>query len=227
MSVEQLSKLLANDEALLPELQASVTDSPLGPGTWIAHPLVHGVLSFVSIANELLRSKKEQLASAIAAEDWRSYIWIHERPYRLEALLAIKDKLSDESYWTLVEAVWIDAESPHINYDIWAELWTSDRPRPDGFARLPVQGDMITVYRGTDEDELANQLGLSWSLSAEVAERFARRWGKWGRKGEDGNSVVIKAHVHRDDVLGYTNNREEQEVITLNVERVELYSPKE
>tara|TARA_R110000824_G_scaffold46170_4_gene132978 strand:- start:880 stop:1548 length:669 start_codon:yes stop_codon:yes gene_type:complete len=222
MSVEQFSKLLANDEALLPELQASVTDSPLGPGTWIAHPLVHGVLSFVSIANELLRSKQEQLASALAAEDWHSYIWIHERPYRLEALLAIENRLSDESYWTLVEAVWIDSESPHINYDIWAELWTSDRPRPDGFARLPVQGDIITVYRGTtNEDEAANEMGLSWSLSAEVAERFARRYGRLDK------SVVIKAHVHRDDVLGYTNNRDEQEVITLNVERVELYSPKE
>lgn len=66
----------------------------------------------------------------------------------------------------------------------------------------------VEVYRGCNKEELEElgvPLGISYTLSKDVAERFAKR--------TDG--CVIKALVPKEVIKCYTNRRREEEVIVL------------
>ena len=188
--------------ALDPELEEHLVKTEWG--TMIQHPLVHGFLSLPGLANEQLIYKQTALAKAKAESDWGSYIFLHERPYRVQAFLDVEDELDDDEYWQLLLDVWTDTEEPRTHIRVWYRLWKSARPKPDGFIKLPNDDDTLRVYRGGHGPDLESE-GLSWTLSRKVAEKFAGRWGNDGR--------VIKLTVPREYVLGYTDQRGEQEVI--------------
>ncbi len=62
---------------------------------------------------------------------------------------------------------------------------------------IPPLPENVTVYRGGDPD------GISWTLSRKVAVWFAER----------PNIEVHQRVIHRDRILFYSNDREEQEII--------------
>lgn len=69
------------------------------------------------------------------------------------------------------------------------------------------EGDWLAVYRGQKMDA---PTGFAWSLSSEVAQRFAR--GAGVRAPLD-NPVVYETYIPREAVLAYLTDREEEEII--------------
>lgn len=67
-------------------------------------------------------------------------------------------------------------------------------------ASLP---DQVTVYRGVRDKKYINE--MSWTLSQDKATWFAERFDKIGYQ--------YKCSIRKEDILCYTNNRGEQEVI--------------
>jgi hypothetical protein len=69
------------------------------------HPLVVCVADTDAdrnLVNSQYREKKEAIASAIAKQNWPAYIALHERPYRLRALLDAQSKgLHGKEYWQM------------------------------------------------------------------------------------------------------------------------------
>lgn len=111
---------------LHPELKAYLNPNEK-LGLVLQHPLVYSVPYFEStnsFLNEYLTRKKEALADAIAEKDWESAIWIHERPWRINALIEYIDKTSEKEYWQLVARVWQDSEGPGINKGAWRTLFS-------------------------------------------------------------------------------------------------------
>jgi hypothetical protein len=53
----------------------------------------------------------EFVDQARASGDWCTYIWLHERPYRVEALQDIAFNLRGREYWEMVSHVWSDSEN--------------------------------------------------------------------------------------------------------------------
>ena len=69
--------------------------------------------------------------------------------------------------------------------------------------------DVITVYRGCGGSIKRVGEGISWSTNRKVAEFFANRCiVKRGVKGH-----VYEAKLRIEDIIAYTDNREEQEVM--------------
>src|SRR5437763_4496201 len=99
-------------ETLDPEFADWMEDGPFGPA--IKHPLVYDFTPQVAgIPNRQLRYKKAALARAIEQKDWHTVVFLHERPWRADALLNIvadhDDEIADADYWKLVGSVWIDS----------------------------------------------------------------------------------------------------------------------
>lgn len=94
----------------------------------------------------------------------------------------------------------------------WRRAWEANGKRPvldDPDRPLPGTSRTIRVFRGQGEHQ---RVGIAWSLSEEVAQRFAR--GAAVRvPGGVPNPIVFKATVARRDVLAYLTGREEAEVI--------------
>lgn len=210
--MEQLTEEQAQEE-LHPELARCISDGSFGP--ILRHPLVYCALYDETQAwrcNRALEHKSALLTDAVRQKRWQKAVMLHEKPYRLDALLQIAERMEDRDYWHLLGDVWTGTEIVHFNYDLWLGAFCNPRPgRPwlmsseeqNELASLP---DRVELYRGFDHPDAAR--GLSWTLDRGLAEWFARRL-----YDGTGTPTVASASVRREHIIAYFAGRSEQEVL--------------
>jgi hypothetical protein len=225
--------LLGIQEDLDPELARCMIDDP-DFGSSIKHPLVFSILhnpQMNAMYNAMLRQKKAAIERAVEKENWDSYVWLHERAYRLDAFLDIKDSIAKApDYWMLLGSIWLDSENIWQNLDEWRLLFEEpERGSMEYFMdendrevfRIPEnKGGMLPtfpIYRGFSVD--GGEDGFSWTIDRARAKWFARRWCS-----EDHTPMVAAGTVGRKDVIGYMTGRDEQEIVVLpeNVFGIEI-----
>lgn len=203
---------LQPDAELHQDLQPFVKKSPLGSGKSLHHPLVIQPLlegPLVDHTNKVYLQKLESLAKAMNTKDYHTYIWLHERPYRIEAFIRIEKNLKDPEYWKLLGLVYIDSENIHEFKEEWIKLLSSKRTgyqaimRPEDFSIYCTLGPRFKVYRGFRH--MSFKKGFSWTLSKEKAQWFASRFGGTGK--------VTSKVVPRYHILAYLDGRGEQEIL--------------
>lgn len=209
MSNELVIQLLRSmNEPLNPELVPYLEDGALGKQ--LRHPLVYLVPMWDNgRANAYYAQKVRDSNSALQEKRYSSFVYLHERPYRLDAFIQIADQLTDTEYWKLLGSIWTDTENQWQNLDKWDELLNSDRPQrqylmtqeEDEFLRsLP---DNVVIYRGCQKG--LNQKGLSWTLKRDKAKFFANRLGKRG--------IVLQRTISREQIVAVFLGRNEWEVV--------------
>lgn len=138
---------------------------------------------------KMITHKKESLEKTQSASTW---IFLHERPFRLEALLNCPFDVDHE----LLMDVWIDCEGPWLNKDVWLSLFKRYETEYDHSLD---EVDVKYLYRGGSDD------GISWTTKRETAEWFAKRF--------NGEGVIYRIPYERNHAVAYTNGRDEHEVI--------------
>ena len=214
MSPADLAAILGRVEDLDPELACCETQSAIGPV--IKHPLLFAVPyvpAMNAMINEAFRAKTAAVEEAKATRRWSHYLWLHERPYRVHAFSRIADRLDDGTYWEQLGQLWTDSENIFEAEALWLRLLrepsrivsralmmtAEEREYLDG---LP---EHITVYRGYSHPGQNN--GMSWSLSRDVAHRFAFRFAA------DAPGKVARREITKDEVIAYFEGRGEQEIV--------------
>jgi hypothetical protein len=195
-------------QELLPELLPYVEQGSMGEQ--LRHPLLYQVpLLNNGAANRLYKYKVQETQRALKQRNWTKYVWLHERPYRIDAFIEVADKMSDRNYWEHLACIWADTENGWQNLSEWQRLFDSDRPERrylmdtydfQAYSNLP---DMVTVYRGCQKNQ--NENGLSWTFDKEKAQFFATRLGKKG--------IVLEKSVNKNQIVAVLLGRNEQEVI--------------
>jgi hypothetical protein len=195
---------------LHPDLQPYLEEGALGPQ--LRHPLVYAVPLWTKAhANYIYEQKKADLIDAVLHREFSKIIFLHERPYRLDAFIKIAKDLPDDKYWSLLASIWTDTENGWQNLDEWRALFGSDRPARGHLmdenehftlGNLP---ETVEIYRGCQEG--INEDGLSWTLDPEKAKFFAERFGKPGK--------VLKKAVNKAQIVALFSGRNEAEVICL------------
>lgn len=209
-----LAELLGRQEELDPELACCETQSAIGPV--IKHPLLFAVPYapvMNAMINEAFRAKKAAVAEAKNTGRWDHYLWLHERPYRVHAFARIAAQLNDRTYWEQLGRLWTDSENIFEAEALWLRLLTDPaRAANRGLmmtseerAHLAALPDRITVYRGYSQPGRGN--GMSWSLSRDVARRFAFRFTV------DTRGQIARREVDRAEVIAYFGGRGEQEIV--------------
>jgi hypothetical protein len=157
----------------------------------------------------MYEQKKADLEKAIAEKKYSQIIFLHERPYRLEAFTQITKELSDAKYWSLLASVWTDTENGWQNLPTWRALFWSKRPGRENLmdaderftlANLP---ETVEIYRGCTNK--LNEDGISWTLNRDKAEFFANRFSNGG--------IVLSKFINKSDIIAVFNGRGEAEVI--------------
>ena len=181
-----MEELLTRKEPLRKQLRQYLeTDGALG--CMIRHPLIFSVPhheGFNALVNAGYEQKLEQVRAAWANGDWSSYVWLHERPYRLRALFDLQDIPTDD-WWNLVGKVWMDSENIRQNQDEWDEILrlgqgeTHAMMTDDERAELEAMDDEFVIFQGhtAERDD-----GWSWTTSRQKALWFARRFAKLERR---------------------------------------------
>lgn len=213
---QELSKwqeLLNTKEKLCSELEMYY-ETGNGKLDMLRHPLIYSVPHFEgmnAMCNYRLVILKEEVQKKLAEKDYSGYVYLHEKPYRINAFLEIEDKLSNKDYWELLSDVWVNSENIWQNLATWKELLTDNRSGKMHFMnaeerkKLRSLPDVVTVYRGCTNK---NKNGLSYTLDKNRAIFFTKyRFAKDGR--------VIKKEVPKTKIFAYLNGRNEDEIIIL------------
>jgi hypothetical protein len=232
-SAEQDAARLAELERLAASLEPADLDPELAPYLGeirgmpaLRHPLVywipyaaHNAMS----ANQMLRWKQDALREALHTRSWADVIFLHERPYRFEALTLIEPRIDDDDLARLLVWTYVDSEN----------LWQASRqlPRllrraqgrhealmsPDDRAAYDALPGEFTVYRGAG---LHNRSSYSWTLSRARAGFFARRAALLD--DDETAAVILEGRVERRSVVFFTNRRGEAEVVVRTPRRVRV-----
>lgn len=224
----RIQELLDEEIADLdPELAAYMEAcGPLGVPS-IRHPLVYSVIHherFNGLVNDSLRYKKEALRAARKQRQWHSYVYIHERPWRLDAFVNICYLMGDHAYWELLGDIYTDSENLWQNADLWRDCLTAQRRYRshlmDAGERETLKNlDLhdTTIYRGFARD--GREQGFSWTTDRSRALFFAQRLAMSGDTPR-----VATGKVNRRDVIACFNGRNEHEVVVLpeNVWSIEI-----
>jgi len=227
-NVSQLEELrknfdLGDAEELHPDLERCI--DPNGPlGSFLQHPLVFFAAYdpvFNAHINKLFSQKKKQANKARKDKNWHDFIFLHERPYRLDAYMDVCKEMESTDYWKSLKEIWIDAEFPGVNQNVWLTLFM--RKHPDrrklmsGKERRVLNNlpeKEIDIYRGYCGEEY--QEGISWTLSYDKAVWFARRFAGadiHDQIATDMEPLVAEAVCDKKDILAYLDDRKEQEIL--------------
>lgn len=213
MSTDAITDIFGPAEDLDPELVQYMGESYFGP--CIQHPLVYSVPHFAQMngkMNEQLRYKKEAIQEAKAERRWHSFVYLHERPYRLHAFQQIKTLMPDDEYWSLLASIWIDSENIRQNSRAWFTLLRSKRNgkynmmSEEARAALAAMPVLIPVYQG---HTVRRHDGWSWTTERSTAVWFAQRFSTLEHSGP----VLTTGTVSKADVLAYLTNRGEAEIL--------------
>jgi len=221
---EEYLKNLASEfyETLHPDLVPYLDEHP-ELEIILRHPLVYQVpLWSNGSANKIYEHKKKEIKRVLLEKDYRTYVWLHERPHRLTAFEEISDELTDVNYWKLLSSIWTDTENSYADYKKWRSLFSSKRSskhylmdeKEDQLLRsLP---DEVVIYRGCQKN--LNENGLSWSLDKSTAEFFANRFNQKGiieffanRSNQKG--IILEKKISKKDIIAVFTGRGEAEVI--------------
>jgi len=202
------------NEKLCAELVAAIRNAP---GGWlmIHHPLVVTLYPAPhAMLNGMLQHKKKAVVQAVTKKDWNSYIFLHERPYRVKAFQQIVKKLDDKNYWSLLGEIWTDSENIRQHLGWWKKVLWSPRPQRD-FMMEPAERKFLrslpktlAVYRGCTQKHIE---GLSWTLDKKLAVGFANRFA--GLAEKVGIAHLVSGTCKKDDVIAFFNCREEREIV--------------
>jgi len=185
-----------------------------GPlGRMIAHPMLYAIAydpARNAEYNLQYLNKKKAAAAALKECNWHRNIFLHERPYRLQALVSLVVVLEMENRHAEAQAainellpnVYVDAEGLHTNAELWQLLFNRYEGERN-LDQLP-DTDRFMIYRGVGDARHTG--GFSWTLDRKRAEWFAARWNK------DGGHVFMR-EVERCDVALYTEDRGEAEIV--------------
>ena len=210
----KIPDLFANRDAKLhPDLQKYLVTYEF-LGQCVKHPLVMAAPYFPTMAglyNDMLKQKTEQLQRAINERQWDTYIWLHERYSRFDALYDLECEVPDDTFWRLFGLVYTDSENVGQNYEIisdWLDVPNIPESimEPDEREILRLLPSRVTVYRGFVPDEdIEEPSDWSWTLSPAVADWFANRFDRGG--------FVVKGTVLKTDIMAIFNRRAEDEVL--------------
>lgn len=192
-------------------------DEPFGLG--IKHPLVfsiaHSAMQNAHV-NKMLAYKKKALAKALEKRDWNTYVYLHERPYRMDAFIELvgMDVMTSREYWTVLGSIWTDTENMWQSEEDWqyflengpaGHLAMMDEDERALFYQLP---DEFTVYRGFQID--GRWESMSWTTDKSIAEFFAKRL-----LHPDETPYIAEGKVKKEHVIALFQGRGESEIVVL------------
>lgn len=185
-----------------------------GNKVFVKHPFVIEVGladGYFGYVNHRYLRKKQAIAKSLRFKNWNQYFLLVEKPYRLDALKAVSNRLTDTEYWEFLRDAYTDTEFPSQDDQLLKQLFAAKRPHRERMmseeertvlAGLP---DKIMVFRGHSKNGVS---GWSWTLDQSVAMWFANRCTMFGRKGIVSKGVVKKSHV-----IAYFDSRDEKEIV--------------
>jgi hypothetical protein len=220
-------EILQRHDPLAPEFHHFLDfEGQFGP--ILKHPLYVGSVDpdRAAFVNWVISYKQQVIKGLMAEGKWRDVVFGHEQMFYDDAFRQYLKHFDDSNYWEILSIIWTQQEQLWPNREWFLQLFQSQRPEREHLMSADEHGtlaqlpDEFPIYRGFIGKRGE---GLSWSLSREKAEWFARRFSLITQLGKPQLMVGV---VNKRDVLAYFDAREEQEIVVdpANVRSMEVES---
>ncbi|WNL50747.1 hypothetical protein RPALISO_160 [Ruegeria phage RpAliso] len=173
---------------------------------------------------EYIARWQEHVDALLTQGRLQEYIYQHERAFRMERLVELTREMAfptmrdQVKFWNTARWTWTDSEMDESD-PLWRDLLECGVPNRRAMmshsdrAFVDALGEPLEVYRGgpvnvVDDPQEALSGGFSWTLDRKVAEKFARRYMRKGQR-----PVVLTHLIAKSDIILYTNDRNEEEVL--------------
>jgi hypothetical protein len=216
--MSDLESLLQEKQELNGELVESIIESK--GMLFIQHPLLTTLYceQLNAFYNRSLEQQKESIAEALEKNDLEQVIFLHSRPFRMNALiemvtLAANRRRDVDQIARLILSTWVDAEWPGAADKDVLSLWLTmfnQYVRDSELGRKAREHVPEQLFRGTIGYEIKHRrLGLSWTASKERAIWFATRSVQYF----GGVPIVYSVQPKREEILAIYCDRSEDEFI--------------
>ena len=192
----------------------------------VSHPFIEEGVSFNLKTGEVinliedeeaLKKEKELRLKRMRNMSPMQIAFYVSKPYRILYLHLAFPYLTKKERSEIMHEVWISVENINNNVNVSQmeilKMLRKCNPKylmsQENFKVYENLPDTFTVYRGLQEN--AQEDGLSWTLSKDVAEWFANRF--------DNEGEIIEKVIHKSEVIAYFNDRDEEEVV-LDIKKV-------
>lgn len=192
----------------------------------VSHPFIEEGVSFNLKTGEVINLLEDEETlkkeKAVRLKRMRNMsplqiVFCVSKPYRMLYLSLAFPYLSKKERSEIMHEVWISVENINGNINVSQieilkmlrkcnQKYLMGQENYEAYENLP---GTFTVYRGLQEN--AQEDGLSWTLSKDVAEWFANRF--------DNEGEIIEKMVHKTEVIAYFNDRDEEEIV-LDIKKV-------
>ena len=149
--------------------------------------------------------------------DINKFIWIIDKPYRIQALYDMHEGLSHAVFWELFHSLYMQSENPSQDTHLIDEMFERGTQlermeSPERLNRLPTNSrklyevlpNEMTIYRGCHG---FNEHGFSWTTDYQIAKKFSQRMAV------DGVAIVLWGRALKNDVICAYQERSESEII--------------
>lgn len=192
---------------------ALILHHPLVVETFPLNKMPLDQIEFINKRYTLRAASKEQ---ARMSKNWGSFVFMHERPYRVEALIEAQcSGLCDEpkAHWSLVGDVWTDSENICQFMEEWEGIWDCGVEKrhlvmsADERKALKAMPATIDIWRGIGFKSSVK--GMAWTVDRKKAIWFANRY----RSDRNRTPMLVSGRVQKTDVIAHFMGRNESEIV--------------
>lgn len=158
------------------------------------------------------------IARLVTGREARAYLHFANSYNRLTKLIELDGIIDAQAWLTVLGEEWPSCDNigehlPELLSTFGFDLLREDIPRYRSLlmteqerASLEALPEQLTVWRGCYE---TNKRGICWSLSEDVAKRFPFTH----RYIQDGQALILRAEVKRDEIFMLKLDRNEAEIV--------------
>jgi hypothetical protein len=158
-------------------------------------------------------NREKELKRALADNDHFTYILGSSKP--LERFLEFKSQINDRQYWRLIRSLWL---YPDKDLDVDPRLRSCLRSKRSSRIDIMTRREVsalkkfsfpLRLFRGVRN--IITDDGWSWSLSEEMARKFALKY--YCTSDFDREGVILRGLCAREDLLAYFETCNEYEIV--------------
>lgn len=150
-----------------------------------------------------IKSYKKFIQSHFDNNDWLGGFVVLNDVFRVEYFLNHYQEIDKDQIQEVLNYLYVDRE--YVLEKLPIELIKSIF-KGYGVEKLNNYDNEIIIYRGQTDNSTNLKNALSWTLNFDTAKFFATRFQSKG--------IIYKASIKKEDIIMYTNDREEYEILT-------------
>lgn len=186
--------------------------------TYLGLPEIDGELLKAGNYKDTIKKNNDRMEGFWKVKDYKSFFFILENAFRFDYFMNHIDEISEDKIYPIFRDIYTKNEYgfSKLDKDTVRKIFSLNADKRFKRKLKTDSNGYVTIYRGQESKSTDIDNAYSWTLSYDVAIKFAVRFNSLSGK-------IYKAKVHIDNIVDCIDDRNEEEILVLpeSLENVE------